>query len=200
MATRAQSKAETRERLINAGMDLVRDRGFGVSVDELARAADLTKGAIYSNFGDRGELIAAISERLHYELNVDLPAGKRDLAQAASDLGQQIAHVVDEDRSKLVLTLDFVVQLLRDESLRERILPRASIPEYREQLRSGEWLHGYESPLPGDQYNMVTNALGTGLGIYRALYGRDAVPEELITWAMERVSQPEPRKTGGRKR
>lgn len=62
--TRAQQQARTRERLLDAAETLFGERGIHqTSLDEIAAAAGLTKGAIYANFGGKKDLIAAIMER-----------------------------------------------------------------------------------------------------------------------------------------
>lgn len=197
VSTRANAKAATRERLIAAGLDLVRQRGFAVTVDELAKAAGLTKGAIYSNFADRSELIEAISDRLHHNIDVQINLEKDTITDAALDLGRQIGDIVDNERSSFILTLDYLVQLLRDDALRERVVPRSAILAEKDDLRRGEWIGHYEIPLPGDQFNTVINALGTGLGVYRALMGREVVTDELIEWAFTRMTQPGPAAIAG---
>lgn len=192
MATRAQSKAATRERLITAGLALVRRRGFNISMDELARAAGMTKGAIYSNFADRSEVIAAIGERLDHGLQLDLDTSQPDLQSAIVELGRRAARAIDADREQFILTFDFFLQMLRDRQLRDRILPITDTVLERESYRDGEWLLGFDSPIDGASFNTVLNAVNVGMGLYRVLYGAEYVPDELFDWVNARISAPEP--------
>src|SRR5205807_10250328 len=68
--SREEKKAQTRERLIEAAARVFADKGFATtSLDEVADAAGLTKGAVYSNFENKEDLVRAVLEvhdqRLH---------------------------------------------------------------------------------------------------------------------------------------
>src|SRR3954465_3120513 len=54
-------RADTRRRLLDAAMDVFAERGFHrASVDDVARAAGFSIGALYSNFASKDELLLAI--------------------------------------------------------------------------------------------------------------------------------------------
>jgi len=58
---RDQKRAKTRAELIAAASALIQEEGFAAaSLDAIARRAGLTKGAIYSNFADKTELLMAV--------------------------------------------------------------------------------------------------------------------------------------------
>jgi len=51
----------TRQKLFEASMDLIGERGVaGVTVDEIAAAAGVSKGTVYYNFGSKSDLIAQL--------------------------------------------------------------------------------------------------------------------------------------------
>lgn len=51
----------TRQRLFDASMELIGERGAaGVTVDEIAAAAGVSKGTVYYNFGSKSDLIAQL--------------------------------------------------------------------------------------------------------------------------------------------
>ena len=51
----------TRQKLFDASMELIGERGAaGVTVDEIARAAGVSKGTVYYNFGSKSDLIAQL--------------------------------------------------------------------------------------------------------------------------------------------
>src|SRR5438309_5825862 len=51
----------TRDALIAAAADVFAQKGFyGASLEEIAEAAGFTRGAIYSNFGSKDELLLAV--------------------------------------------------------------------------------------------------------------------------------------------
>ena len=79
MATQEKRKAETRQRLLDAGAALFAERGIeAVSIDAIADAADRTSGAVYAHFGGKAGLLTALLESLvdenaavmHAELSV----------------------------------------------------------------------------------------------------------------------------------
>ncbi len=61
--TREESRAQTRERLLAAGKELFIKVGFdAVSLEEVAETAGYSRGAFYSNFANKDELIVAVLE------------------------------------------------------------------------------------------------------------------------------------------
>ncbi len=62
---KAQQSRETREAILSASQKLFAKSGFAsTSVDEIARAARITKGAVYWHFEGKEELFHAILERI----------------------------------------------------------------------------------------------------------------------------------------
>jgi len=63
MGVRARRKAESRERILEAAAQLIREEGMGgTGVAEVMQAAGLTHGAFYSHFRDKDALLAAALE------------------------------------------------------------------------------------------------------------------------------------------
>ena len=57
------TREETREKLFQAAAEVFEEQGIGAaSIEAIAAAAGLTRGAFYSNFADKDELIAAMLE------------------------------------------------------------------------------------------------------------------------------------------
>ncbi|WP_028208587.1 TetR/AcrR family transcriptional regulator [Paraburkholderia nodosa] len=62
--TRAQRKQQTRERLFDAARTAFLEKGVAAtSVEEIAEAAGYTRGAFYSNFGGKQEVLAELLRR-----------------------------------------------------------------------------------------------------------------------------------------
>jgi len=60
MRVSREQQAKNREQVVAAAAKLLRERGIeGIGVDALAKAAGMTHGAIYSQFGSKEELAAA---------------------------------------------------------------------------------------------------------------------------------------------
>lgn len=79
---RAEQVAQTRDALVGAGRRLFGEKGFrDTSVDDLARAARLTTGALYHHFPTKTALFEAVFEHAHMELM----SASVQAAQEASD-------------------------------------------------------------------------------------------------------------------
>jgi AcrR family transcriptional regulator len=115
--TREASKAQTRERLISEAQRLFRERGyFATSLDQIALAADVTKGAIYGHFSSKEDLLLSV-----YELAPTPDFGSTALYDESRPLRERLAEfghdlAVDEDiidRAGLAVQLEFIAALLR---------------------------------------------------------------------------------------
>jgi AcrR family transcriptional regulator len=62
--TRDEQRAETRSRLLDAAAEVIAARGLdGASIDEIAERAGYTRGAFYSNFSGKPELLVELCEQ-----------------------------------------------------------------------------------------------------------------------------------------
>lgn len=69
-------RERTRQALIEATLSVVEAKGFvAASLDEIAARAGMTKGAIYSNFSGKADLMAAALEQRSLRLDPDYVAG-----------------------------------------------------------------------------------------------------------------------------
>lgn len=67
--TQAQRSASTQEAIIVAARDLFAERGYdGAGLEEIARTAGVSKGALYHHFPDKAEVLAAVYESLEADL------------------------------------------------------------------------------------------------------------------------------------
>jgi AcrR family transcriptional regulator len=79
--TRAESKARTRQQLLDAAAELVARRGVNAtSVEEIAETAGYSIGAVYSNFSGKEELLVAL-------LDEHLTAGAQELVRRLDQAG-----------------------------------------------------------------------------------------------------------------
>jgi len=80
-----QSQA-TRAELIRVASDLFSERGYaGAALDDIARKAGLTKGAVYHHFGDKRELFAAVVPKVFEEELWRIQAESKQLAHEAGE-------------------------------------------------------------------------------------------------------------------
>lgn len=73
--TREQSRDQTRARVLDAAQAMFMKKGFvGASVEDIALAAGYTRGAFYSNFSSKSELLVELLRRDHDAMQVELRA------------------------------------------------------------------------------------------------------------------------------
>ena len=113
----------TRERVLEAASEVFAERGFhGATVEDICERAGFTRGAFYSNFSSKDDLVLELSRR-HAENLVERirRASKREHATAEEVLRDVFAALADDSRSKerwLVLTTEFTLHAIRDANAR----------------------------------------------------------------------------------
>ncbi|MCU0505747.1 MAG: TetR/AcrR family transcriptional regulator [Chloroflexi bacterium] len=72
---RSARRDATRERVLDAAREVFAERGvFGATVEEICDRAGFTRGAFYSNFADKDDVLEALIEREHARLVAYLDA------------------------------------------------------------------------------------------------------------------------------
>jgi len=190
--TRAEKKAETRERLLRAATTIAAKQGLArITLDAVAEAAGVTKGAIYSNFESKEELLLEVSARLTpgLDLTMELLDASSSIADLLDRVGPVLAEAVDRNPKQAVLAAELDVMLMRDAKLRRALAEeqrrRDGAPD-----EADKWFaaHADELPIPLEQWIEVVNALGIGLIVRRMIYGAEVIPDELMTWAFQRLA------------
>jgi len=120
----------TRERLLAAAVEVFVEQGYeGARLQDIARTAGLTTGAVYANFRDKGELLfAAIGARAGAEVDALLAeAHDREPRALLEMLGNQLV----QPRRQPPLLIDAIAAARRDDdlaaALRERLGARADV-------------------------------------------------------------------------
>jgi AcrR family transcriptional regulator len=113
-------REEVRRRVLEAAEQLYAQRGIdATSIEDVARAAGFTKGAVFSNFATKDELVAAImDERVAARLGevvrtLDTEAGAADLP---GEVGRMFAQRLREDDGGSLLVLEYLLRAARDPS------------------------------------------------------------------------------------
>jgi AcrR family transcriptional regulator len=183
---REEQRALTRARLIESAARVFARRGFhGASVQDIAREAGATTGAIYSNFTGKEDLYLAVFEE-HVATQIraytERFASSADLdARSRAGADYWMAQLsVDPDFFPLYM--EFWAHAMRDPELRPRFAARFAVfrETFARLIEEGARDVGIEPP-PGFAQRMgtVLNALGNGLAMEK-LSDPDAVPDELL--------------------
>ena len=89
-ATRAETQLQTRERLIDAATRVFARRGYhAATLEEVAREAGYSTGAVYSNFAGKEELFLALADRQI--------AGRAEQAEAIAEVAAEAESSGESD-------------------------------------------------------------------------------------------------------
>jgi AcrR family transcriptional regulator len=81
--TQVERSAATKDALLRAARPLFAAHGFGaVSAESIAKAAGVTRGAMYHQFADKTEVYAAVLEQIEDEVMARIATGIADAPQA----------------------------------------------------------------------------------------------------------------------
>lgn len=165
----------TRSALVEAAIEVFARRGFdGASLEEIAEVAGFTRGAIYSNFGSKEDLLLAVADRYSRMLFETFSAG---LAEAGTLEEKTVAgaalwrDLMHRDPNLTALNLEFRLRALRDESFRGRVLSlqREHIGRIADLIRRGSESVGVDLKVTPDDLAEILNAATTGLTELAAL-------------------------------
>ena len=114
-------RARTRAALAAAALEVVSEKGFaGASLDEIAARAGMTKGAIYSNFRGKAELLLTAMQVRGFSLASQLPPDA-SLAERLEEMASTVVDLVGRARDEGRLLIEFQLYALGDPELREEI-------------------------------------------------------------------------------
>ncbi len=130
--TRERRLERTRSLLLDAAEEVFADKGFApASLDDIARAAGYTKGAIYKHFATKEDLFFAVSDR-YWRRYFDNFA---DVLSTATEVGapeldaiaarwRRLSH--DRGAEHSALGMEFTLYLQRNPDARERVAGKRS--------------------------------------------------------------------------
>jgi AcrR family transcriptional regulator len=184
--TRAERKRRTREALLAAARSVVAARGMQAAThEEIAAEAGVTIGAIYSNFDNKADLMAALMDDVATKSNVvleDRPT-VRDCLEA---LGHRLIAQADNDADDVDLQLEFVLFAIRVPEARTRRLPHreAEHKRHADVLREVAARSGEELPLPAQDYAEAVSNLAWSLMCSRRMLGPEVMSDEFVINAL----------------
>jgi len=115
--TRAQSKERTRQRLLAEAQRLFRERGYAAtSLEQIAEAAEVTKGAIYGHFASKEDLLLSAIEAgrdTTPDYVTMLNDQSRPLRERLAEFSRAVAAEDPDDAADLAMFLEFFAALLR---------------------------------------------------------------------------------------
>jgi AcrR family transcriptional regulator len=183
---REERKEETRAELVEAAARVFARRGFhGASIEQIAREAGYSTGAIYWHFDGKDDLFLAVYEayaaaRVQEWSEIHDRAGG-ELPQRARAYADQWMARLSSEPEFLVLSLEFLVHAWRNPPLREAFGHRAAFGRlaFARLLQEQAEARGLELPMPADDLAAVLRELGSGLGLAK-LADPDSIPDRLF--------------------
>ncbi len=114
-------RERTRAALVAAALEIVAEKGFAAaSLDEIAAKAGMTKGAIYSNFSSKAELMLAAMGAKGLVLSSPRPPATTIQEELAAMAGE-LAQVVRRARAEAALIAEFNLYALGDPVIRKEV-------------------------------------------------------------------------------
>jgi AcrR family transcriptional regulator len=182
---RDEQKALTRRRLIDAAESVFARSGFhGASVEEIAREAGATTGALYSNFAGKEDLFLALfEERIATDVGEysEIVAAGTTPEEQARGAGDHWMEILRERPNYFPLLIEFWSYAIREPQLRERLGGRFAALRSGSARVASEAAESWGFPASaeaGERLGLFINALGNGLALEK-LVDPDAVPDEL---------------------
>lgn len=138
-------KENTRAKLVRASLDVFVEKGIdGATVDDLVKAAGFTRGAFYSSFSSKEEVLIALFDEVTAEL---MAIANSSVESAVADVeADESCSILEADDAQVMLAVfegirpfgrqwyllysDAIARSLRDEAL------RAELAEQRERMRN----------------------------------------------------------------
>jgi AcrR family transcriptional regulator len=181
--SREEKKAMTRQRLLDAAAVVFARKGFaGASLDDVAEEAGLTKGAVYSNFGSKDDLIQALlEERLNrpYDQIADRVDRSGSQAEQARQANAMVMSTFERERDTHLLGIEFMAHLARNPHLTRRGSYRERVTAVAADMQAYADAENRTLPLPAYDLAVGLFALGQGI-ILERLVNPDDVPEDLF--------------------
>ena len=178
--TREEKKAQTRERLIDAAAKVFARKGFAATtLDEVAEEAGLTKGAVYSNFENKDDLVRAVLDARHQRmLDISERVHEGSLEEMASEASKLFDVIEAQERDAFLLLLEFVVYAVRNPDLHPNFLAR----HLAAQGEIGKIIRQFEGERPlfsAPEQARIFDAIGNGFALEK-LIDPTGVPDDLF--------------------
>ena len=185
---KGDKRQRTRAALLEAARALIREQGYErTTLEEVARRAGMTTGAIYGNFKNRDELFIALGQAYWPPIRPKVAVGA-SFPEAMHALAKATLAAVDERTPVAVGRLTGIAYALRNPELRSRVLDvTRSSYEF-----GAEWLRTFdpsELPMPPEQLVVALHALMEGLVLHRILTP-ELCPDDVFYAAFAALARP----------
>jgi AcrR family transcriptional regulator len=193
--TQERRRELTRAHLLAAAAQVFAERGYhGATLDEVARVAGFTKGAVYSNFKNKDDLFLALFKANYDREMAQLMATlEASTVPAVDRLSDFVALIQDEARrspNSALLHLEFWMYASRNREARERLvaLDEEAVLSSAALLRAQREEEGMEPLEDTVRVARVIEVLFRGIGLLRVMQP-EVVDDEFLKVALEFVAR-----------
>jgi AcrR family transcriptional regulator len=160
---RGGKRVRTRASLIDAAAAVISEKGYDrTTLDDVARRAGMSRGAIYGNFKDKEELFLAVVESRWQPIVPQFAVGE-NLKQQMRIMGETVARAARERLVHAGAVASFQLYALTHEHMRARMHDE-NARIYRAVAKSfAKLVPSDQLPMPAAQFVKVLDALTTGL-------------------------------------
>ena len=117
-APKGGKRERTRAALVATTLEIVAEKGFSAaSLDEIAARAGMTKGAIYSNFASKADLLLAAMMARGLVVETEAPSGA-SVADHVRSMAEGLSQTLRRARKEQTLLAEFQIYALTDPELR----------------------------------------------------------------------------------
>ncbi|MCG5212928.1 TetR/AcrR family transcriptional regulator [Streptosporangium sp. KLBMP 9127] len=194
--TRQEQRERNRLKLLEAAEKVFAERGIqGASVDEVAAAAGLTKGAIYSNFDGKEDLLLEV---MRHRLGQEARTQAERMLHAGRDAGDLVEEFAGywaervragDQEAFAQITVELMIHATRHPAVREQLIALMFPPV------DGRDRHPLAPPgsglgeLPYEQADAVLKSLDIGMRLL-TLLAPERCPPELFATALRLLTAP----------
>jgi AcrR family transcriptional regulator len=186
IAPKGNKRERTRARLLEAAVQVIREKGFyGTTLEEVARRAGMTRGAIYGNFKDKDELFLAVVET-RWRPIMPIRQGAT-LKEHLRIVGEAVVAAVPARRAQALGALSFQIYALTHEEMRARIAQLNAEIYRRGADRFRQHFPLEDLPVPPEQFMRVLHALSDGL-LFLRFVQPELITDDVIIAAFEMLA------------
>ena len=188
---KGDKRERTRAKLLEAARDLVRERGHEhTTVEDVARRAGMTSGAVYGNFKNREALFLALGQTYWADIKPETRPGS-SFAETMQALAEATIAAIPERQAAGFGRLNGMAYALSHQALRNDVT-QLTKARY---VSGAAWLSALaladELPMPADVLVVVIHALTEGL-VFQRLMTPDLVSDEVIRAAFAALAAARP--------
>jgi AcrR family transcriptional regulator len=192
---RRPPRAATRQALLTAAVTVFARRGIArTSLSEIAAEAGLTKGAVYSNFASKDELLLAIMENHLIERMRSATVvfdGELSTPDALRNAGARLLASMVADATWHQLLLEYWTLAVHDETVMSRLAAkrRELHATVAHAIATAADVYGVLLPITADELTVTLMALSNGYAVERSI-DESAVPDDLFEKVLTLLVQP----------